>query len=488
MILKRLYDEGLAQASYLIGCAATGEALVIDPTRSADLYLEAAESERVAIKYITETHIHADFVSGVRELAARTGARLFLSDEGGPDWRYTYAKRDGATLLHDRDVFMVGDVRVQAIHTPGHTPEHMTFLITDLSGADKPIGAVTGDFVFVGDVGRPDLLETAAGQAGTMEASSRTLFRSLQVFKKQPDYLQIWPGHGEGSACGKGLSAIPHSTVGYERLFNWAFAIEDEQQFVAAILAGQPEPPSYFSQMKKINREGPRVLGAEAPGADALPSSDLANVLEAGAIVVDTRSASDFADSFIPGTINIPLAPSFVAWAGWLLPYDRGFYVIVEDAAGAERVFRELTLIGMEHITGVFTIDALSAYALQRGALATVTYASADELAGALRDGGATVLDVRGRAEWEGGHLPGSLNIPVGHISSRLDEVPRDRAIYVHCQTGQRSAIATSLLHANGFADVRNYSAGYAEWAAQGRTTEREPAAQGTAKNVTAGV
>jgi hydroxyacylglutathione hydrolase len=275
------------------------------------------------------------------------------------------------------------------------------------------------------------------------------------------------------------LSAIPHSTVGYERLFNWAFAIGDEQQFVAAVLSGQPEAPKYFSQMKRINREGPRVLGPDAPGVDALPSSDLANVLDAGAIVVDTRSAADYAASFVPGTINIPLTSSFVTWAGWLLPYDRGFYIIVEDAASTERVLRELTLIGMEHVTGAFTGDALSAYAQQRGPLATVAHATTDEVADALRDAGATVLDVRSRAEWDTGHIPGSLNMPVGHIASRLNEVPRDRPIYVHCQTGPRSAIATSLLRANGFEDVYNYSAGYAEWAAQGRTTEREPAAHG---------
>ena len=211
MLLHRVWDPKLAQAGYLLGCTEAGEALVIDATRDADQYLALAASLRLRIAHVTETHIHADFASGSRELAARAGAKLYLSDAGGDEWRYAFAASDRATLLHDGDRFTVGRISIEVLHTPGHTPEHLTFLVTDGAAATEPIAAVTGDFVFVGDVGRPDLLERAAGVGGTMEAGARTLFRSIQRFKAQPDYLQIWPGHGAGSACGKGLSAIPHS-------------------------------------------------------------------------------------------------------------------------------------------------------------------------------------------------------------------------------------------------------------------------------------
>ena len=261
MLLKRFYDERLAQASYLLGCEASREALVLDPNRDAEQYIRAAKAAEMRITHVAETHIHADFVSGCRELVRRTGATLYLSAEGGDDWSYHYAEEDGARLLKNGDTFDVGSVRVEARHTPGHTPEHLSFVVTDTRGADRPMGIFTGDFVFVGDVGRPDLLERAARVAGTMDAAARTLFGALQEFKRLPDYVQVWPGHGAGSACGKSLSAMPQSTVGYELRFNWALAVAKEDEFVGLVLAGQPDPPKYFAEMKRVNRDGPRVLG-----------------------------------------------------------------------------------------------------------------------------------------------------------------------------------------------------------------------------------
>ncbi|MEO8623348.1 MAG: MBL fold metallo-hydrolase, partial [bacterium] len=203
MLLKRFYDSKLAQASFLLGCQVTGEAIVVDPNRDIDQYLRAAEDEDLRITQVTETHIHADFVSGSRELAAKAGAQLLLSAEGGEDWRYAFAAESNARLLKDGDGITVGRVHLDVIHTPGHTPEHICFLVTDGAATDWPMGALTGDFIFVGDVGRPDLLERAASMVGTMEASAHALFHSIQRFKTYPDYLQLWPGHGAGSACGK---------------------------------------------------------------------------------------------------------------------------------------------------------------------------------------------------------------------------------------------------------------------------------------------
>jgi hydroxyacylglutathione hydrolase len=473
MIVKRFYDETLAQASYLIGCGRTGSALVIDANRDIDQYLRMAESEEVAITQVTETHIHADFVSGSRELAGRTGAALYLSSEGGKDWQYGFAHEAGAVLLKDGDSFMVGNVRLQAIHTPGHTPEHLAFLVTDTAAATEPIAIVTGDFVFVGDVGRPDLLEKAAGVQGTMEASARTLFQSLQRFKAYPDYLQVWPGHGAGSACGKGLSAVPQSTVGYERRFNWALAIETEDEFVRQVLSGQPEPPRYFGEMKRVNREGPRILNGFAT-PQWLPEVRLSEVLARSAFVIDTRPAVDFAAGHIPGTINIPLNRSFTTWAGWLTPFDEDFYLIVDDTSGdrgahhVDEAARDLAMIGLDRFAGYFGVDAVTGWARNGRALATIPQLTAAELAAQLARGAVAVLDVRGRAEWEAGHLTGVPNIPVGHLAQRLAEVPRDRPVVVHCQAGARSAIAASVLQAKGIANVLNLAKGYQEWEAAG--------------------
>ena len=472
MIVQRFYDEKLAQASYLIGCAATGEAVVVDPNRDIERYLEAARHEGLRITHVTETHIHADFVSGLRELAAATGATMVLSDAGDENWKYGFAGTGPTQLVRDGDRFEVGNIRFDVVHTPGHTPEHVTFLVTDGAAADRPIAALTGDFVFVGDVGRPDLLERAAGVAGTMEASARNLFRSLQAFKAQPDWLQIWPGHGAGSACGKGLSAIPHSTVGYERHFNWAFAIDDEDAFVDAVLAGQPEAPKYFAQMKRINRDGPPLLnGFRRP--PTLANERLASLLEEGALVVDTRHAGDFAAEHVPGTVNIPLNRSFNTWAGWLIPYDRDFYLIVEaDCAHCvEEAVKDLATIGLDRIAGVFGGEVVDAWAAEGRPLGIVPQISVDDLAGdALGD--ATVVDVRGRVEWEAGRLPDVPNIPLGHLADRLDEIPRDRPVVLHCQSGSRSAIAASLLQAHGFENVHNLSGGYKAWQASGRPVE----------------
>jgi hydroxyacylglutathione hydrolase len=247
MIVSRLYEPAIAQTSYLIGCAAVGEAIVIDPTRDLERYLDEATREGLTITHVAETHIHADFLSGARELAQRTGARLYLSDEGDAEWKYQFAAE--GTLIRNGDRIDVGRVALEVVATPGHTPEHVTFLVTDHAAADQPIAAVTGDFIFVGDVGRPDLLERAANMIGTMEQGAHALWRSLQAFSRHADWLQIWPGHGAGSACGKGISAVPYSTLGYERRFNWAFRVADEEAFVAEVLAGQPEPPKYFATM-----------------------------------------------------------------------------------------------------------------------------------------------------------------------------------------------------------------------------------------------
>lgn len=473
MYFQRVYDTPLAQASYLIGCQQTGEALVVDPNRDVGQYIAAAEAQGLRVTHVTETHIHADFVSGARELARRTGARLLLSDEGGPDWKYAYAAEDGAQLLEDGDHFMVGNIRLDVLHTPGHTPEHVSFLVTDTPAAAGPWGILTGDFVFAGDVGRPDLLEKAAGITGTMEAGARVLFRSLEKFRALPDHLLVWPGHGAGSACGKALGAVPSTTVGYEKVANWGVATRDEDEFVRMVLAGQPEPPRYFAEMKRINRTGPRVLGG-LPRPDRLPATALEELVQRGEIVVDTRPADAFAAGHVPGTFSIPLNGSFTTWAGWLLPYDRDVYLIAADARAAGEAVRDLTMIGLDRVAGILDTEAVDAWRALGHPLETVTQLTPREAAARLERGDIEVVDVRGRSEWEGGHLPGVPNIPLGYLADRLAELPTDKLLLLQCQAGSRSAIAAGLLQSRGLKNVANLAGGYSAWEQSGLPVTRD--------------
>jgi hydroxyacylglutathione hydrolase len=471
MIFKRIYDPKLAQASYLIGCSAAREALVVDPNRNVSQYRDAAAEEGLRIAHVTETHIHADFVSGARELAHRTGARLYLSDAGGSNWRYRYATDANATLVNEEDAIQVGAVEVRVLHVPGHTPEHLAFLVTDTATAPEPMGILTGDFLFVGDVGRPDLLERAVRAAGTMQESARQLYRSLQKIRNLPDYLQIWPGHGAGSACGKSLSAVPQSTLGYEKRFNWGFEVTDEAAFVGAVLAGQPEPPRYFAEMKRINQSGPALLGEPRIPA-RLPHGSLVSVLAAGGTVVDTRASQEYGLGAIPGTINIPATRSFTTWAGSLLPYDRELYLIVEDKRTGiiDELVRDLAGIGLDRVEGYFGVEVIGEWQdtqnLQR--IPSITLPEVVR----SRGNGELLLDVRGAGEWSAGHLPGALNVPVGELDQRLGEIPRERPLIVHCQTGARAAIAASLLRARGYHNVQLFSGGFAQWREAGQPVE----------------
>ncbi len=463
MLVRRFYDDRLAQASYLIGCQRTNEAIVIDPARDITPYLDAARQEGITITRVTETHIHADFVSGTRELVAATGATPMLSAEGGDDWQYAFAVQDGAELLHDGNVITLGMVKLEVWHTPGHTPEHLAFVVRDTTRSNDPVAMVSGDFLFVGDVGRPDLLEKAAGVAGTMERSARDLHRSLQRLASLPDFLQIWPGHGAGSACGKALGAMPTSTLGYERRTNWAFGDLTESQFVAAVLEGQPSPPVYFAQMKRINREGPPVLGRRNAPA-ALPAAAIDDALRSG-VLVDVRPASEYAEGHLRGTLNIPLNRAFTNWSGWLLPYDRDLYLITSDSAAALAAQTALASIGLDRVRGAFRADALAApeFASRRGQIERQLIADAEHLA----DAGFTIVDVREANEWNAGHLEMAQLHPLGRLTHSLEALPRDTPIALYCQSGSRSAIGVAVLERMSFERVVDLVDGWGGWIAR---------------------
>lgn len=485
MYFRMLYDEKLAQASYLIGCQATGEAIVIDPERDVDRYINLAEKEKLRITAITETHIHADFLSGARELAERTGAKLYLSDEGDADWKYQWLnkKQGGGSynhrLLKHGDSFKIGNIELEVVHTPGHTPEHVCFMVTDHGGgATEPMGIATGDFVFVGDVGRPDLLETAAGFAGAKEKSARVLFDSLQQFKQLPDYLQLWPGHGAGSACGKALGAVPQSTVGYEKRFNMAVnEASEEERFVQTILYGQPEPPLYFARMKKENKEGPKILG-KLPSPKPVGIETLKNALRENAALLDTREWKQFAEGHLPGALHAPLESNFPTVAGSYVGADQPIYLIVEDTRVKETVI-DLIRVGLDNVVGYATPADLAEYAAEGGKLETSRYLHITELTQKPLEADALILDVRRADEFDAGHMPEAKNIAHTRLLTRLNELPKDRPIYVHCRTDNRSAYAVGLLQSRGFTAVMMHGGINAWQEAGGEVVVESPALVG---------
>lgn len=458
MLLKYFYDETLAQASYMVGCAKTGEALVIDPMRNVAPYLLAAEKEGLRITHVTETHIHADFASGLRELAAQAGATMYVSDMGDADWKYAFASESDVIPLRDGDNWMVGNIKVEVVHTPGHTPEHISFMITDTAAANKPIGVFTGDFIFVGDVGRPDLLEEAAGLAGTKEPGARKQFHSVQRFKSMPDYLQIWPGHGAGSACGKALGAIPSTTLGYEKLFNPAFQFDDEDAFVQWLLSGQPEAPRYFAQMKKMNKLGWPLLKA-LPEPVRLDHAKLMALLRDGALVIDLRSRHDYARAGIPGTINVPMTDNaFITNIGWFVDYGKPLYFVTPSPDKITAVVKALHAVGIDDVPAYFCPEA----ARDEGdALPVMT---ARQVAERMESQALVIVDVRGKSEYETQHIAGAKHIPLGHLPGRMNELPRDRTLVMQCASGYRSQIAASYLRAQGFKNVATLNDNEQAW------------------------
>jgi len=469
VFMRMIYDEKLAQAAYLFGCQKTGEAIVIDPERDIDRYLDIAAENDLRITAAAETHIHADFLSGARELAERVGATLYLSAEGGPDWSYRWLDKriGGGTydhhFLHDGDVFAIGNIEFKALHTPGHTPEHLAFLVTDRgAGADEPIGIATGDFVFVGDLGRPDLLETAAGQAGAREPAARQLHATTRVLDNLPDFIQVWPAHGAGSACGKALGAVPASTIGYEKRFNPALkAAASQASFVDFILSGQPEPPLYFADMKRLNRDGPPVLGA-LPAPPRLATAELRDLDAAAVTLVDTRPWDDFRAAHVPGSLSLPLIRSFPTDAGSLIARDTDIYLIVAPDRLDEAV-RDLIRIGLDHIKGWFHPADVHAYAEQGGPVESTKQVNAQDAAALIERGEARVLDVRRATEFAEGRLPGAINIAHTRLASRLDELPPDVPLLVNCRSGVRSARASAFLQRLG-REVINLEGGFLAW------------------------
>lgn len=456
MFFQHIFESSLAHASYLIGCQAKGVAIVIDPKRDVDTYLSIAEKNNLKITHIAETHIHADYLSGSLELASLTGAQLYLSDEGGPEWQYDF---DHIGLKH-QDEIKLGNLIFKVLHTPGHTPESISFLLTDTPATSEPVMLFTGDFVFVGDVGRPDLLENAAGLIGTKEIGAHQMFESLKIFANLPEFVQVWPAHGAGSACGKALGAVPSTTVGYEKVRNWALQFgNNEVGFVEELLSGQPEPPKYFAMMKKLNKIK-RPLLTSVPNYKELETNEFVSHYQNNVTVIDTRLKIEFAKGFIPNSINIQNNKAFSNWAGWILDYNNPFILIVSKDQ-LEDVTRKLMRIGIDQAIGFITPETITTLGLPLEKQKIIDF---EEMNNALNNPNAQILDVRNENEFKTAHLPNATHLFVGTLTENLHKIDTNKELYLHCQSGDRATIATSLLYRAGIKKIKNYSGSMKDW------------------------
>jgi len=454
MHFEMIYDKSLAHASYFIGCQKAGVAAIIDPKRDVDTYIEMAKKNDMKITHILETHIHADFLAGSRELAKLTGAEMYLSNEGGEDWEYTFPNNK----LKDGDTFMVGNLKFEVLHTPGHTPESISFLLTDTPASPEPVMFFTGDFVFVGDIGRPDLLEKAAGLVGTTDAGAIEMYDSIKRFSDLPNHIQVWPAHGAGSACGKALGSVPSSTVGYEKHRNWAFQYKnDKQGFIDYLLLDQPEPPKYFAMMKFLNKEDRKII-TEVPKLKELSNTEFNDKFSKGVKLFDAREKQDFAKGFIKGSINAPASDNFFATkASLYLTYDEDFMILADDNQ-TEELTRKLMRIGLDNLVGYIT--STDAY---NGDLEKMNFVSMEETI-EKQNKGTLVVDLRGASEYKEGHIEGAKNVYFGTIEDNLNMIPKDEEVIIHCQSGHRASIAYSVLVKNGYNNIVNFSGGINEW------------------------
>jgi hydroxyacylglutathione hydrolase len=415
------------------------------------------------IRHILETHVHADFVSGARELKARLQGRpiIHCSGDGGSEWTPLYADH----VVKDGDDVKLGSLRLRGVHTPGHTPEHIAWALYDDSrSCDTPWVMFTGDFLFVGDVGRPDLLGEEARQHLARQLH-QTLFERLPAI---PDLTEIYPAHGAGSLCGKALSSRRSSTVGFERRCSPALVHKPLERWVADLMTDMPAAPPYFRRMKQVNKEGPKVLGLDWPGQKAVSSSEMSDEW----LILDVRPQDAFATGHIEGSINIPLSPSLPTWAGTVLPYHRPILLVLDNPRQLAEVSRHLIRVGFDDIHG-YLADGVDGWKAKGHALTKLPTFSVQQLAERLtRDRQRfTVVDVRTDKEWKGGHIGGAMHVHGGHLLDRFGQVPRDRPVAVVCASGYRSSVAASFLKRQGYQDVANVSGGMTAWQAAGLPT-----------------
>jgi len=445
VIFKQFYLSCLAHASYFIGDEATGTAAVVDPQRDIDQYIAFASEHALKIKHVFLTHLHADFVAGHLELRDRAGATIYLG--GAAKAAYAF------TPLRDGDILEFGRVRLKALETPGHTPESISIVVYDLNTSDTlPHAVLTGDTLFIGDVGRPDL-RAALGWSATELGGM--LFDSLHIkLMALPDQSLVYPAHGAGSLCGRKISGAPFTTIGQEKLMNWAVQIKNRDEFVRKMVENLPDRPQYFAHDVEMNLAGAQPLSS-LPALRALSEAELSGIAARGAVVIDTRSAPFFGAGHFPGSFNIGLSSNlFATWVGFLVPFGKEIALVVGSAENAKKARLELARIGYDNVLGYIEADTLAR-------TRQLSQLGVEELHFGLRRGEAPqVLDVRTAGEFEAGHIESAVHIPLPSLPRRTGNLGKDSRLAIICGSGYRSSIAASLLQAQGFSRVQNVMGG----------------------------
>jgi glyoxylase-like metal-dependent hydrolase (beta-lactamase superfamily II)/rhodanese-related sulfurtransferase len=448
MYFEQFYLGCLAHASYML--ASEGEAVVVDPQRDVELYLKAAGEHELKIGHIFETHLHADFVSGHRELAARTGAKIYMGLQAGATFNHVPVG-DGFELKF-------GKASIRVLETPGHTPESICLVVTDTEKSIAPCAVLTGDTLFIGDVGRPDLSarHTPAQLAGLLYDSLHIKLMTL------PDNVLVYPAHGAGSLCGKNMRAERSSTIGTERLTNYALQIKSREEFIRQLTSNLPARPEYFAKDAEINRTGAAPL-SDLPPLRGIPAPELQRMLAEGEIALDVRSGDAFAAGHVPGSINIALGGQFASWAGTVLGLNSHPVLIADSDAQVEEARVRLARVGIEALDG-YLAGGVTAWKDAGLPLSTVSQITAQELQQRLQSQQVQVLDVRRGPEWDAGHIDGATWWPLDNFRVSPPEIHHDALLAVHCKSGYRSMIAASLLQRAGFQRVINVAGGFDAW------------------------
>ncbi len=460
MIIDRLFTPSLAQVAYFVADEIAGEVAVIDPRRDIEGYLSWAAERNLRIVAVLETHVHADFVSGGPELSEATSAPIYTSRLGKQTFDHV--------PLDDGDSISVGGLKLQAYFTPGHTPEHMSYLLFDPAHGSEPVALFTGDALFVGDVGRPDLL----GAAQTADLAAQLYSTVTDRFLPLPDRVIVYPGHTAGSSCGKAIGDAPDSTIGTERRNNYALQPMGRESFVDTVLKDMPLAPTYYPQLKVVNKAGSQSLDV-LPDGTPLDAGAVADLLLEGALVIDTRETEEFAAGHIPGSLAIAWGSSFLEWMGWIAPFDRDLVLILGDESTYDEIRTELRRIGLDRLAG-YLKGGLSAWMADRRPVDTLESVTVEELSRRLDSSDAPlVMDVRRSGEWTSGHIAGAEHVYAGSLAQGADvDIDDDRTTALICGTGYRSAVAASLLKKHGHHNLVNVNGGMDAWLERGLPVE----------------
>jgi hydroxyacylglutathione hydrolase len=460
LVFKTIQTEGIAELSYLIGDDDEGIAAVFDPRADVEVYVKMAREEKLAITRIFETHIHADLISGSRELCARLGsAKIFVSHEGGATYEFEHEK------VKDGDTYTFGELVITAKHTPGHTPEHMSYMLAEADRTDMPWGVLTGDSLFVSSAGRPDLL----GAEHTKELAEKQFHTLRDFYMKLPDHVMIYPNHGAGSPCGADIGDRLSSTIGYERKFNKFLQFGDVKSFTDFALETAPPIPTYYPLMKKVNARGPEVLGS-LPRVPGLPPKVFKEAIEKKAgVLVDTRTMLAFGGGHIPGALNIGGSPILSIWAGWLLDPNKPILLVLESENDLEEIVRLFIRTGYTKFAG-HLLGGMRSWDVEGFPLAEIGQMTVHELRRLGAD--LQIVDVRSPREWNNGYVPGARHIFLPELRKRIGELDRAKPTAVYCASGYRASVATSILKQEGFDQLWNVPGSWEAWKKAGFPVE----------------